>query len=342
MNNDPMQRPGPQAGFVGNKINSIVRSGSGASNSGRPKETIDQKKNGMFSGIVRRKDPVKHYGKFDQLKFFVMMHDTFKTYNCMFDSVHKDAFDVGDTIHFSAVKSTEENQDGWFKIQKKHEIYNETRKNGGITKMEMRPTEEIKKLYEKTIKSYDEVCNIINQDFYKARSEETKILKYEKYNLELLIAYLHFVQFNIQHPDHRFDMNNFKSCTISVRHFGEGGWNLERIFEQVKHRLTTVQKEIQNYQNSEEYLYLNMLHIALAWTFDQVKDAQIGMNFSWRMFSRSIKDDFQLRGKDRDEWNTEERRPLVETAARVLTELDNKKREEKLNKQFTFLKGKKK
>lgn len=336
MIDNPGPGPGPDQSFVTKKIERVQRGSS--SGEGRPKPAVDKKESGMnYSGIVRRKDPVQTYGEFHQLKFFVQFHDTHTNHNAMFDAVHREAFDVGDTIHFSA----ELTPDGWFKVQKKHKIFNETRAKGGGANMAMRPVEEIRKLHEKATKAYDEVCGILNQEFYKIRSEEAVCLKEEKYKLELLIAYLHFVQFGVPHPDQRFRLTNFKSCTICSRHFGDKDWPLQRILDQSKNRLTVIQKEVQGYQNSEEYVYLYMLYVALAWTFDQMKDAQIGMQYSWRMFSRKIKDDFQLRGQERDEWNTEERRPLEEKAAKVITELEDKKQDMRLKQKFSFLKDQK-
>lgn len=213
---------------------------------------------------------------------------------------------------------------------------------GGSSKdsLQMRPKEEVEKMLKRAVTEYEEISTIIGKNIYGARSEEGKELRDEQKNLEMLIAVLHFAMYGGEHPDERFRLVRFKSCTIVTRHFGDDKWPLDRIYNQSSDRLLTIQKEVKNFSNSEEYVYMQKLNTALGWLFDVLKDSHIGLHFCWRMFPKKLKDDMILRSKERDDYNTPERVPLEDRAHKALSELEDKKTEQKLGQKFTFMKGK--
>lgn len=202
-----------------------------------------------------------------------------------------------------------------------------------------RPVAEIMKMLDKVFETYEKVSQIISKNIYSKISDEIKELKLEQQNLEALGAFLHVVLHKKEHPDARFSLARFKSCKIITRHLvGDDRWTLDRVYARSTERVNEIKKHIQDFSNSEEYVYMQKLNTALGWVFDDLKDSSIGLHFSWRMFSTKIKDDFILRGKEKDEFNTPERVPLEEQAHRKLTQIHEKIIDSKLEKKFTFMK----
>lgn len=206
--------------------------------------------------------------------------------------------------------------------------------------LEMRPKEEIDKMIKRCETTYEEISHIISKAVYGIRSEEGKELKEEITNLEMLISVLHFAKFGTHHPDERFSLKRFKSCTMSTRHFGDDSWPLERIYKQSSERLIKIQSEVNGYHNSEEYIYMQKLNTVLGWIFDVLKDCHVGLHFCWRAFPKKLKDDFILKNRERDDYNIPSRIPLEDQAHRALTQLEDVKTEQKLGTKFSFMKGK--
>jgi len=309
----------------------------------QPKSTIKEPKPEMIFLKVKKKNPIKQYGQYGQYKFYALLTDGDKSYHCMFHVVHRDSFDVGDSVGIEYKPpdrdEAEHSAQCWLKIYKKHDIYNETKsKLGGSTSMKTRPLDEINRLLTNSHERYKEVSRIISHEGYGAKSEEGTVLHEEQVNLRKLIGFLMYA-LNGQTPNtQEFSLDNFKSCSIITRHFRDKEWDAERLYWRTQDRLNTIRRTIQNHTNSIEYVDMNKLYVALAWLLDQMKDCQIGLNFTWSIFQRKVKDDYQIRGIEADEWNTKERTPLIDQAARAVTYLQKRKIEQNLDEKFDFLK----
>ena len=63
-----------------------------------PKALWHEETNSMSRFKVRKKGAVKQVGMFGQLKFYAEVSDDIQSHKCMFDGIHRDAFNIGDVV----------------------------------------------------------------------------------------------------------------------------------------------------------------------------------------------------------------------------------------------------